>query len=323
VTLPPLYDRWMTEALGAPVRGEPASTCSDCAMCPKHPAEPEPHFRPDVKCCGFRPTLPNFLVGAILQDDEHPEGRRTIRQRLGDKIGVTPLGVAPSPEYAQAHKDSPFGSDPELICPHFTLDGGGTCTIWAHREAVCATWFCRVERGAVGNRFWMAQRGLLDALQQALARDAASALGAEPPHGWGRWAPRDEAFFVACAEHVRALSWDRIRALGGFVVRVRLRELRDAFAAREQPALPDHVHRADVIPIPLPDGRVRLRPWSRYDALDLPPEVIGRLPEAEVATAHLLAQGVFDRATLQRLVDHAVLVPGGDDDPFAALSDGR
>ena len=71
--LPPLYDRWMREALKYPVPNESKATCGDCAMCaaPGHEAAPnDPVFYdPNTKCCSYMPMMWNFLTGAVLASD--------------------------------------------------------------------------------------------------------------------------------------------------------------------------------------------------------------------------------------------------------------
>lgn len=307
MSLPRLYRRWLDDALPGPVSGEPASTCDRCVMCPKHPTDPQPHFRPDVKCCGFVPTLPNFLVGAILRDGT-PDGARTVRARLDRRATVSPLGVAIGPFQAERYRATDFGSDPSLVCPHFGADGG--CTIWAHRNAACATWFCRVERGQIGDRFWFHTRALLDHVEATLPAIVASEVGAVPPAGWGRWAPGDEAYFVACADRVDAMAWDDVRAATGadpepVVV---------AWAERAAPRLPERVRVTDAVPIFLASGLARFQPWSYIDAIDVEPRVLARLRQIDGMTPDdVVGSGPIDRALLQRLVDHGVVEAADDE----------
>ena len=152
--LPALYARWLTDALPAPPPPETNATCSACPLVSRQGAEPSGAglFHPDTKCCTYIPTLPNFLVGAILADDEPAaqNGRRSLRVRLEGGDGLTPLGLAAPPAHAilyRAGGEHVFGRSPALRCPHYVVDEG-TCGIWRHREAVCATWFCRHVRGA-------------------------------------------------------------------------------------------------------------------------------------------------------------------------------
>ena len=169
--LPPLYAGWIDDLLGAPIEPETHATCADCAMCApakEPPAAETVYFNPRVKCCTFVPALPNFLVGRILRDAERgAAGRASVEARIATGIGVTPLGLGRSP--GQHVPDAGFGQDETFLCPHFVQQDGGICSIWQHREATCATFFCKFVRGAMGANFWGALQRLLEAIEQALA----------------------------------------------------------------------------------------------------------------------------------------------------------
>jgi hypothetical protein len=228
----PLLARWAEEALGQAPPNEPEATCEDCVMCRP---EPSPRFLADVKCCMYLPALKNFQVGLALRTEE---GRRTTLPRLADPQNVTPLGLtrgdAQVAPLRRALADGRFGQVPALVCPHFEPSEGGRCTIWAARDAVCATWFCRVSRGARGRGAWHELHELLTELEGLVARLTAQRLGelpaAEPT--WGPWAGRAEAYYSRCAELAEGLSWDELRGLGGFGLRFRQRNAREAQRAR-------------------------------------------------------------------------------------------
>lgn len=222
--LPELYARWVREILPGEVRGEPGSTCDDCAMCRERVAP----FRMDVRCCGYLPELPNFTVGRILRDGT-PAGKASLRARLDGRIAVGPLGVGVPPAYgaqwAHVERTTGFGSDPELACPH--LDGD-RCGIWRFREAVCTTWFCRIDGEEAGRAFWLELRATLKELEQALARWAARENGIPDGRSWGPWNDDREGWFLTCARSVEGLPWADVRRIGGFGLGVRLRSLREA-----------------------------------------------------------------------------------------------
>jgi hypothetical protein len=58
---------------------------------------PDHQFRPDLKCCSYRPQLSNFQVGLILTDSspEAAQGRAAIARQVSSRHGATPLGISP------------------------------------------------------------------------------------------------------------------------------------------------------------------------------------------------------------------------------------
>src|SRR5262245_36081364 len=90
--LPPLYQRWVRELLDGPVPRETEATCDNCAMLVEGGVAAG--FNTDTKCCTFLPELHNFLVGAILADDDpaFATGRASVRARVARRVAVTPLG---------------------------------------------------------------------------------------------------------------------------------------------------------------------------------------------------------------------------------------
>lgn len=296
--LPPLLARWVETLLGAKVPAETRATCQDCTMLRLDPVVAD-RFDPATKCCTFWPTLPNYAVGAILADRSRASaaGRARVLAHLARRVGTTPLGLAPprlhSRRYEDTGADGAFGHDRSLRCPY--LDGTGGCSIRRHREATCATWFCRFERRAVGYHFWRELRTLLQAAQRAVATHCLLELGLDAdallrlhhdngqprqpdagelpawlePDGrldgraavllWGRWRGREAAFYRACAARARGLEWPDVRALGGVRLAVVERRVRAAFARLGDATVPAVLCATDLAARPMRDGRVALR----------------------------------------------------------------
>lgn len=159
------YDAWLAAVLetGASLPSESKATCSNCAMC-SDGAGTSPNgsssesFSTDVKCCTYWPTLANFLLGGILRSSEPDEGRARVEDLLRSRPAMfTPFGAAPPPEYERVYAavhSSRFGRAPELKCPFHDSAQAASCTIWHHRNAVCASWFCKHDRGERGALFW-------------------------------------------------------------------------------------------------------------------------------------------------------------------------
>jgi Fe-S-cluster containining protein len=240
--MPPVYGPLLSGFFDRPMLVETRATCDDCAMCDKSggshavPSNLETaFFRPDIKCCSYHPTLPNYLVGAVLADEslELSDGRDRIRQKIAARMGVTPEWLAAPRKFLvllDAARESSFGRSEALLCPYYERKEG-KCSIWRHRESVCATFFCKHTSGATGHAFWTALRRYLCHVERTLARYAARSVAptatepewpknqltredledrapseAEYAKAWCDWVGREETFYVECAKHVARLD---------------------------------------------------------------------------------------------------------------------
>jgi hypothetical protein len=289
------YSGWIQEALGAALEPETKATCSECAMCADWP--PVEKFKPDVKCCSFIPSLPNFRVGAILADPDPAleRGRETVRARLLGGDGANPLFLEPPRAYALAYprlsRDG-FGGDRSLVCPHFSE---GRCSIWRWREAVCSTYFCRYVRGGNGRAVWRHARRLLVIAEAAVARACVlqAGLEVEALHGllaiedargggmganaspeaiersWGRWRGREEEFYLRCWEAARPLTWADVLRLGGSEADVQARALWHRFHEGLPKAVPPRLKAASYSIVGSRQDSVAVVGYSRADPLEL------------------------------------------------------
>jgi len=352
--LPDLYARWMSDLLPGRVPSEPGATCDDCAMCVKADGEVPTSayfFDPEVKCCVYMPRLPNFLVGRVLGDDrpEAAAGRASVEERIHAGIGVTPLGLDRPARYDLLYRNSAnaVGRSRELRCPHY-LEESGRCGIWRHRDALCATWFCRHQRGAVGAARWTARRDLLATVEGELGRWAARAedVPAEvvgrflprsehdrrpetPPDGpavdgiadeashralWGALAGDEPGYYRRCAERVAGLGWPEVVAICGTEVAVRAAVVEARYAAWATPFVPERLKVGGLEVVGTRTGGCRVVTHSSLDAIDLPSQLLALLPlfdgrPTDVVAQQLLGLGVqIDPAFLQVLVDWGVLV---------------
>src|SRR5689334_13678861 len=174
--LPQLHGAWFTALTGMPApASEPKATCGDCVMCAGvERSGSRVTFTPTTKCCTYIPHVANFLAGRALAG----AGRGSVLDRVGRRAGVTPLGLGLSVDDIRRMlgMQSRFGRASAVRCPHFVEETSG-CAIWEARNAVCSTWFCQHERGAVGQRFWHAVRDLLIAAEEQIARHCLEAGG--------------------------------------------------------------------------------------------------------------------------------------------------
>lgn len=352
----PLYARWLDALLATPLPDEREATCGSCAMCaPAGAATTTEHFNPRTKCCTYLPALPNYLVGRILADTDPAaaEGRATVLARLAGGSAVTPLGLGRTRPHLLLYRAGGadvFGHALSLRCPHYLDREGGQCGIWRHRNATCATWFCKHERGGVGMRYWKAIHRLLTAVESALSTWCVLGLdpgsealdllfpqhaGPTPEHPltapelddridpdlqpklWGHYVGKEEAFFRACAERIDRMTWPEVLALSGPDVHVAARLARVAHEEHRTRSLPDvlrlgpfHVERSD------PES-VRLWTYSAYDPLELPRALVDILhrfdgrPLPDVLETLATGDNLsLEPELIQKLVDFEILQPG-------------
>jgi hypothetical protein len=305
--LPPLHNEWLGTLTGVhDPPSEPKATCGDCVMCGGlERSASRVTFSPDVKCCSYVPHLANFLVGRSLLGP----GRESIIARIARRAGATPLGLGLSQADirrilgAQSH----FGRSPVVVCPHFLKETKG-CAIWQTRNAVCSTWFCKHERGAVTQRFWHAVRDLLIAAEEQIAerclthgdlpdkqvravlghrstvRDtiARANSGEELPETapddespdwyarmWGDWAGREEDWFLRSAESVTTMNKEvLISEMDG--VRHLSQAVRDRWDDLNVHDVPDRLTFSPGVGSEAAPDVLRLIGYSPFDPLVLP-----------------------------------------------------
>jgi hypothetical protein len=300
-TLPSLYGPLLPDFFDRTAILETRATCADCAMCDKGGASPAletAFFRPDIKCCSYHPTLPNYLVGALLEDASpgFEVGRGRIREKIARRIGVTPEWLAAPRKFLvlfEAARESSFGRSDSLLCPYYDR-AGGNCSIWRYRESVCATFFCKHTAGAAGHAFWTALRRYLFHVERLLARHAAKSIDpalrdpdlprmkltredledrppAETTYAgtWGAWVGREEDFYRKCADRVRSLERADFECLVDEPGRALLAAAVESYDAVTQPKLlPRLKLNPDMRIVPAPGG-VGVTTYSRYDSLFL------------------------------------------------------
>jgi hypothetical protein len=332
VALPPHSAAWVEELLGAPVPEERAAPCHECAMCAPAGEQLQPTqivFDRRTKCCTYLPRLHNFLVGRILSDDSEAsaKGRATVEARILAGVAVTPLGLLANDAYKLLYKhgrDRTFGMTLALRCPHYLEDEGGACGVWQHREATCATWFCKYERGVVAHRFWRAMHRLLVGVERSLAewcvleldpgRESLEALFPLPPAiegslsiepgdldgtvaparyalEWGRWAGRELEYYRECARLVERLSWDDVLARCGAQARAHARLAEMAYGDLGPTELPDRLRVAPYQVAATGTEAAQIWTYSRYDLRAVPSALVAALPRFDARpTSEVVAE---------------------------------
>jgi len=350
--LPAIYGRLLADFFDRPAIEETRATCDDCAMCDKGAANVKPEvvtafFRPDVKCCSYHPTVPNYLIGALLADPapELEEGRRRVREKIARRIGVTPHWLAAPRKFLvllEASREASFGRAESLLCPYYERSTG-RCTIWRHRESVCGTFFCKHNGGAVAHSFWTALKDYLSHVELRLSRYAARSVSMDvvdpdlprltltledledrPPgeatyaDSWRDWVGREEAFYVDCHRHVSELPHEEfvrvVQETGG---KERLARVVALYDATSSPKLAKHLVLSPEMRVGQAPGGVTVTTYSRHDSLFLSDDLYGALKEfsPDEPSLDVIARLARDRdlempeALLLQMQLHAVVVP--------------
>jgi Fe-S-cluster containining protein len=346
--LPALYTKILPSLFEREIPTETKATCANCAMCEascKSAVEPvdgrSRFFRPDTKCCTYYPKLPNYLVGALLADEDPAieEGRARVREKIARRVGVGPQWLRPPAKYKilydNAHRA--FGRSESLLCPYFEK-ASGSCSIWPYREAVCSTYFCKYVAGADGRKLWMSIKTFLslaeiqlsrytllklhpDYIAAGLDRDGAEgrltadeldeAPLPERDHArlWGPWAGREVDLYKASFELVRDLNaaeFEKLLGLDGTIAAFSLGRLQQAAVSPELPVVlklnPDATVKW------LPDGTIALASYSEHDAVALPREAYDLLTAFTGTDSVEAVRGRLRKEKLADLDEEVLLV---------------
>jgi hypothetical protein len=309
--LPPLLARWTEALLGAVPEEELEATCDHCAMQAQPGAKKGPSdiYFGDGKCCTYQPRIHNFLAGNILADTDPSmhRAREILEEMITRRSGATPMGVYGPRTYWLHYQavSGAFGRSSALRCSFFDPSSGG-CGIWPHREATCATWFCKHDRGEKGKVFWDSLNDLLSAMERALAHAlildmdpgaealkvafsqygepyepeelVGSASDAAHSRNWGTWAGREREFFLECARRADGIALEEVLSMGGVETKALARLVLERFRDLRARAQPDALLKLGHFEIiQLLDDHVQISTYSCYDPLEVPRSLLGAL----------------------------------------------
>jgi hypothetical protein len=237
-----------------------------------------------------------------------PEGVSSLLRRIEDGVGVSPLGLGKPEHYGLLYKHTAshvFGQSTSLRCPHYVDRDGGLCGIWASRNSVCSTWFCKHERGASGQAFWRDIKELLREVESELAlwcvrhmnfeadalrsmlrygfSGSEAALANEIRDGqsnrsaaetWGRWHKREAEFYRSCWHMVRSMEWEAILEICGPRVQLLARTAKAAYDGLTSSSIPTNlVLRSVTAGLDGDPQSVRIVSYSKYDPISVQRDV--------------------------------------------------
>jgi Fe-S-cluster containining protein len=315
------------------------------------------HFDPATKCCTYIPALHNYLVGRILaeRDPAMSVGRARVDARIGERVGVSPLGIVAPSHFSLLYGPDRFGKSEALRCPYYLAETGN-CGVWKHRNTVCSTWFCKHGRGSASRVFWQAIEAALSEAERAVAKAAvleldvgAAAMAALFPHPselkesrltgdldkrvdseryaklWGRWLGKERELFARAAAVAAKMTWPSVLRLGGSELAARVRVAKDAYASFSSSKLPARLRVGPFEVVAMDETTTRVATYTPFDPIRLPNELLGALRRFDggstrAALATILEEDglELDAALVQRLVDFEVLVDEESSRPTAS-----
>ena len=314
IGLPEPYFWLVPELDQVPWPDETLADCSNCVICPTPEQDPreERFFRPDVRCCGYHPWMPNHHVGRILR--EGGEGAQLMHRRMATSVGLKPEAVHRRTDSGNLHEwgqELHFGQSVSYRCPYW-VGGTDACGIWQHRESVCRTWYCRHVEGVYGGGLWYALRMASAWCDERLARYCSDQGSPPSPDaelsGWVEW-------YTKCAETLDGAPREQIQALSNDELKEARRHLRERNAERTAPR-PEVVEPA-VQKVEDLKGGVRLFGGAAWNYVEVPRVIFSFLAllDGEITWRAALerlepqTREIVDEALVERLVLGGILRP--------------
>ncbi len=338
-SLPPLYAGWLGEVLPGDIPAETKATCENCAMCEQAaPKTPQViFFNPKTKCCTYLPELANYLVGRILlePDTSTVPGRDKLEERIVKGIAVTPFGVVKPALYDLMYSQATdfFGKSEAMLCPYY-IEEGGLCGVWKHRNSICATWYCKHNRGATGFIFWRTVQKLLGLVERNLAvwsilqldlgptalkrlfpLDLTSQPASTRPlldanqldglkdeadyrRMWGKWYGREREFYQTAGHLVSRLSWRQVLEIGGADLQAMTTLTQEAYKTLVSEEIPPRLQAGPFRIIRTGSERHLVEAYSSYDPLSIPRPLMEALDYFDGRPTAEAVQAIYDEKDL-------------------------
>lgn len=174
--IPSIYHSLLPETILDMEPIETLATCESCAMAPpKREAKDETlWYREDLKCCTYHPYLPNYLLGALFEDDKTPEWiLAELRRKIQVREYALPIGMTAPLAYQvpfTQRTEFEFGQREDWLCPYFDRKNNN-CGIWRWRDAICTGFICQSSYKKKGEDFWAKLEEYLTYVEVALMEE--------------------------------------------------------------------------------------------------------------------------------------------------------
>lgn len=156
---PEIYHQFIPDFLDHEVPKERFADCGNCHLCASDKLSVSM-----TKCCTYHAILPNYIIGAILsEDDSMTYGKEKIFEKIANKHGVSPYGISGTKDMLELETRRkvkklnmlvmPVEEREKFACPYLEDQ---KCSIWKYRSELCITYFCNPVSGKFGNQFWNA-----------------------------------------------------------------------------------------------------------------------------------------------------------------------
>jgi hypothetical protein len=340
-SLPEIYQRLLPKFFSSLIPRETKSTCNSCPItkgCEAGLAKlPVQGLYADNKCCSYQPGHVNYLVGGLLldQDPAMKEGRARMLGRIEKQLGE-PYGVSSPMELRELYENQKPGQprNPKLICDFYDMAASGKCTIWKHRDAVCSTYFCKHERGAVGRALWISLKEYLEVVEDQLSRYATYRVapelfllaesrlqGDEEEYDyatiWGDFAGREVEFYQECYRTIANLSTSEVEKITGLDGIIAMDQLIESFQAIQDGQTAQRLQLSTTVEtFKLDEETVGVVGYLHSDAVAIPRKTFEALRDfslreraMEVCARIAVERGInITPELLQTLVDHRILI---------------
>lgn len=181
--VPHLYQNIISDKILSLNVTETKATCDNCLR--SRDKRFALSYKSDLKCCTFHPYLPNYVIGALLDEKSDylgSPGVNKLKNKIANREFIFPIGsLAPfNYQFLFLTKEAEqFGNDKNLLCPYFDTIKK-QCSIWQFRGVVCTTFYCRSDYGQDGLKFWAVLSDYLSYVEMALAEECLVQLDFSP-----------------------------------------------------------------------------------------------------------------------------------------------